>query len=88
MDRQKTNQKFNQTETSTLISSPCMGCTDRHVGCHSTCTDRYIPYKEQFDLYKKRKRDEEAMTKYYQRKYYDRVDKWLKQKKQSVHKDD
>lgn len=26
------------------IESPCLDCTDRHVGCHSEC-DKYLSYK-------------------------------------------
>lgn len=28
--------------------SPCMGCTDRHVGCHSSCAG-YTEYKKEND---------------------------------------
>ena len=28
--------------------SPCLGCVDRHVGCHSTC-QKYLEAKEQHE---------------------------------------
>lgn len=28
------------------MKSPCLGCTERAVGCHSKC-DRYIAYDEE-----------------------------------------
>lgn len=30
------------------IKSPCMGCPERKVGCHSTC-DKYLDYRSKLD---------------------------------------
>lgn len=31
-----------------MIESPCLGCTDRAVGCHSRC-DKYAAYRAEVD---------------------------------------
>jgi len=45
-----------------LTTSPCKGCEDRHVGCHSEC-DAYIAFKnireeEREAVHKKKRVDE------------------------------
>ena len=31
-----------------MILSPCKDCTDRHIGCHSTC-EKYIDFRKRCD---------------------------------------
>lgn len=38
-------------------NSPCMNCTNRHVGCHGTC-ERYITYRADLDELKDIRRKE------------------------------
>lgn len=35
-------------DISATAKSPCMGCTDRCIGCHTTCGD-YKIYKQQLE---------------------------------------
>jgi hypothetical protein len=39
------------------LKTPCMDCTERHVGCHSGC-DRYKEYKENYEQIRKEIRKE------------------------------
>jgi hypothetical protein len=33
---------------STMVKSPCKNCTDRCIGCHTTCGD-YAEYKQELE---------------------------------------
>ena len=33
---------------STMVMSPCKNCTDRCIGCHTTCGD-YAEYKQELE---------------------------------------
>lgn len=42
-----------------LRDNPCKGCSDRHAGCHGTCTE-YKEWREAYSNFK----DEEAKERY------------------------
>ncbi len=42
------------------MKSPCLGCKDRFIGCHSKC-DKYIKYRNEYDKLNKK----EFMAKMY-----------------------
>lgn len=46
-----------------MISSPCKGCKDRFVGCHSTC-DLYKGYQVELSGVKKKQRIETMIRDY------------------------
>ena len=39
-----------------MIDSPCLGCVERVIGCHSTCI-KYIDFRQRLDAYNKEKAD-------------------------------
>ena len=49
------------------VQSPCLGCADRFVGCHSKC-DRFTAYQQELSEFKnemiKRKTAEETVDEY------------------------
>lgn len=39
-----------------MIESPCLGCNERVISCHSNCI-KYIDFRQRLDAYNKEKAD-------------------------------
>lgn len=54
-----------------IIDAPCRGCSDRTIGCHSTCK-RYFEYRKRVDeireAERRRRREEELNGGHYKRR--------------------
>ena len=72
---------FTRTKQSSFIQSPCFKCPDRALHCHSTCYDRYIPYKQRIEQFNNREKQENLMSIYYAEKRRAKLDKKLRYKK-------
>lgn len=48
------------------MKGPCLGCTDRHLGCHSEC-ERYKQYQRNLEEAKQK----EQQQKDYRNQYFD-----------------
>lgn len=52
----KPKRNKNIDYTAAVVRSPCYGCEDRKVGCHSLC-DRYKAYRGVQDSYREKSQD-------------------------------
>lgn len=62
------------------MKSPCYKCTDRVLGCHSTC-EKYAEFKEQNDAYKKKSYEHRGLDIVLENGQYRRAKTRLRQNK-------
>ena len=47
------------------MTAPCLNCTERHAGCHSTCAAYLAFYNERIEIAKAKKRQKDIDDGFY-----------------------